>query len=82
MARSFSTGNLAKSCAGHPKRVIGIWLGILVAAFVVVAAFSANTMTTEFAFFSNPDSKKASTQTTLIYLEILPVPLGDINRVP
>ena len=52
---------LARASAGHPKRVISIWVAILVVAFVFVGTWSGDTLTTEFAFFNNPESKKAST---------------------
>ena len=61
MLGKLSTEYLARASAGHPKRVISIWVGILVLAFVLVGTWSSDTLTTEFAFFSNPDSKKAST---------------------
>lgn len=64
MSNRLSTENLATSCAAHPKRVFGIWFGILALAFVLVASYSSNTLTTEFAFFSNPDSKKGTTLLT------------------
>ena len=33
-----STQALARACAGHPKRTIGIWIGLVVVALVVVAS--------------------------------------------
>ncbi len=58
MFSGLSTQGLARSSTQHPKRVIGIWIAILVLAFVSVGSFSTGTLTTEFAFFSNPDSKQ------------------------
>ena len=58
MLRGFSTQGLAQTSTQHPKLVIGIWIAILLLAFVSVWSFSTGTLTTEFAFFSNPDSKQ------------------------
>ncbi len=60
MLKLLSTEYLARASAGHPKRTIGIWLVVLVAAFAAIATFIDGTMTTEFYFFNNPDSKQAS----------------------
>ena len=61
MLRKLSTEYLARASARHPKRVISMWVGILVVAFALVWTWSSDTLTSEFAFFSNPESKKAST---------------------
>ena len=54
-----STEHLATVSARHPKRTIAIWLVALVAAFVSIGTFVDGTMTTEFFFFGNPESKRA-----------------------
>ncbi len=59
MLKRFSTEYLARASASHPKRTIAIWLVVLVAAFGAIATFIDGTMTTEFFFFNNPDSKQA-----------------------
>ena len=59
MWSKLSTEYLATASARRPKRTIAIWLVVLVAAFVAIGSFIDGTMTTEFYFFNNPDSKKA-----------------------
>ena len=59
MLKWLSTEYLARASAGRPKRTIAIWLVVLVAAFVAIATLLDGTMTTEFFFFNNPDSKRA-----------------------
>ena len=60
MLKRLSTEYLARASASNPKRTIAIWLVMLIAAFVAIATFIDGTMTTEFFFFNNPDSKRAS----------------------
>ena len=52
---------LARASASHPKRTILVWLVVLIAAFGAVGTFVEGTMTTEFFFFGNPESKRANT---------------------
>ena len=54
-----STRSLAEVSARHPKRTIAAWLLILIAGFVIVGTLFDGTLTTEFHFFSNPESKRA-----------------------
>ena len=61
MWNKLSTKSLAEVSARYPKRTIGAWLLVLVAAFVIVATLFDGTLTTEFHFFSNPESKQADT---------------------
>ena len=61
MWQRLSTEYLAAACARRPKRTILIWLVVLVAGFASVFTFVEGTMTTEFFFFGNPESKKADT---------------------
>ena len=56
-----STGKLARASARHPKKTLAIWLVVLVAALAAIGSFIDGTMTTEFYFFNNPDSKKGDT---------------------
>ena len=60
MLGRLSTEYLAEASTRHPKRVISIWVSILIVAFALVGTWSGDTLTTEFAFFSNPESKQAS----------------------
>lgn len=41
--------------------MIGAWLLALAAGFLIVATLVDGTLTTEFHFFSNPESKQADT---------------------
>ena len=59
MLKRLSTEHLANASARHPKRTVLIWLAALVIAFVTVGTLFDGTMTTEFFFFNNPESKKA-----------------------
>jgi len=59
MLKLASTEYLARASAERPKRTIAIWLVVLVAAFVSIATLVDGTMTTEFYFFNNPESKRA-----------------------
>ena len=59
MLKLASTEYLARASAERPKRTIAIWLVVMVAAFVAIATLVDGTMTTEFCFFNNPESKRA-----------------------
>ena len=59
MLKLASTEYLARASADRPKRTIAIWLVVLVAAFVAIVTLFDGTMTTEFYFFNNPESKRA-----------------------
>ena len=61
MWKSLSTESLARASASRPKRTIAIWLVVLIAAFASIGTLLDGTMTTEFSFFSNPDSKQGDT---------------------
>ena len=61
MWNKLSTRSLAEVSARHPKRMIAAWLLVLVAGFVVIGTLFDGTLTTEFHFFSNPESKQADT---------------------
>ena len=61
MWSKLSTEYLATASARRPKRTIAIWLVALFAEFGLVGTLFDGTMTTEFSFFSNPDSKRADT---------------------
>ena len=59
MLKLFSAEYLTRSSASRPKRTLIIWLVVLIAAFGAIATFADGTMTTEFHFFGNPESKRA-----------------------
>jgi uncharacterized membrane protein YdfJ with MMPL/SSD domain len=55
-----STEGLARACAGHPKRTLGVWFGAVLVSFVVIALLLGNALTSDGDVTSNPDSKQAS----------------------
>jgi putative drug exporter of the RND superfamily len=54
-----STEALANASARRPWRAVGIWIGVLVVAFVCIGAFLGGGLTTDGAPTNNPDSKRA-----------------------
>ena len=60
MFSGFSTENLARASASRPKRTILIWAAALFTAMVLIVALFKDATTTEFTFFSNPESEKAN----------------------
>ena len=59
MRLGLSTESLALASARHPWRTIGIWVVVLILAFVINSTLLADVLTTEFGFTSDPDSKRA-----------------------
>jgi putative drug exporter of the RND superfamily len=76
MLSMLSTERLARSSASHPKRTLVIWLVVLIAAFGAIATLVEGTMTTEFHFFGNPESKRAD-----LLLETRLGRSADVNEV-
>jgi RND superfamily putative drug exporter len=56
---SISTEGLARICAGHPKRTLFAWLGVMLVSFVVIALLLGSALTSDGDVTSNPDSKQA-----------------------
>jgi len=56
---SFSTERLARTCAGHPKWTLTIWLAAVLVSFVVIALLLGDALTSEGDVTSNPESKQA-----------------------
>ncbi len=54
-----STESLARSSARHPWRVIGAWVGIIVASVIAIGALLASGLTTEIALTNSPESQRA-----------------------
>ena len=50
---------IARLCARRPWVTIGIWVLAIIIAIALRVALFENAVTTEFAFISNPDSKRA-----------------------
>jgi len=55
MALNLSTENLARTSANHPWRVVGIWVLIMVASFIMIASFLEDGLTTAFVFTNDPE---------------------------
>ena len=60
MWSKFSTENLARASAIRPKRTILIWTAALFTALILIVALFKDATTTEFTFFSNPESEEAN----------------------
>ena len=58
MLSKLSTQYLATASARRPKRTIAVWLVLLIVAFGLIGTLSDGTLTTEFSFYSNPDSRQ------------------------
>jgi RND superfamily putative drug exporter len=54
-----STESIARACARHPRRTIGIWIGVVVLALVLVGSLLGGKLTSDGAPTNTPDSKKA-----------------------
>jgi RND superfamily putative drug exporter len=54
-----STESIARACARHPRRTIGIWVGVVVLALVLVGSLLSGKLTSDGAPTNTPDSKKA-----------------------
>ena len=55
-----STEGLARACAVHPKRTVGIWLAVVLVSFAVIALLLGDALTTDGDVTSNPESKQAA----------------------
>ncbi|MFA4966472.1 MAG: MMPL family transporter, partial [Thermoleophilia bacterium] len=53
-----STTSLARGAAGHPWRTIGVWGLALVAAAAVIALVLPGSLTAQYSFLGEPDSKR------------------------
>ena len=60
MSNRFSTENLARVSANNPKRTILVWVAALFTAMLLILLLFKDATTTEFTFFSNPESEKAN----------------------
>ena len=56
---TFSTEDVARSCASHPKRTLAAWLVALLVSFVVIALLLGDALTSDGDVTSNPESKQA-----------------------
>ena len=56
---SISTESVARACARHPWRTVGLWLLAVVVSMAIVAVLLGDTLTTEGEVTSATDSKRA-----------------------
>ena len=61
-----STTTLARRSAEHPKRTIGIWLLVLVAATVTFSTLLSGVLSPSFTFRNSPESVRADDQMTAL----------------
>ncbi|MDP6821849.1 MAG: hypothetical protein QF554_00965 [Dehalococcoidia bacterium] len=59
MLSNLSTENLARASARKPKRVLFVWLLILIGAMAAAGTLLADGTSTEFKFLGDPESKRA-----------------------
>jgi putative drug exporter of the RND superfamily len=55
---SLSTESLARVCARHPWRTVGVWLAVVVLSMGIVAALLGDTLTSEGEVTSETDSRR------------------------
>jgi uncharacterized membrane protein YdfJ with MMPL/SSD domain len=56
-----STETIARGCANHPWRTVGVWIAALVASFACIGVLLGGRLTTDGAPTNNPGSKRAET---------------------
>ena len=52
------TTRIARWCAEHPWRTVGVWLVAAVVSIVLAGALLADSLTTESNFVGTPESQK------------------------
>ena len=57
MRGRISPQTVARSCALHPWRAIGIWAVLLLAAFGLISTLLSGALTAQYSFFGNPPSQ-------------------------
>ena len=55
------TATLAKLTARHPWTTIGIWVGVMAVAFLLISTVLSGALTTDMVITNNPESKQADT---------------------
>ena len=53
------TTRIARWCAEHPWRTVGVWVAVAVVSIVLTGALLADSLTTESNFVGTPESQKA-----------------------
>ena len=57
MRGRISPQTVARACALHPWRAIGIWAVLLLAAFGLISTLLSGALTAQYSFFGNPPSQ-------------------------
>ena len=57
MKGRISPQTVARSCALHPWRAIGIWAVLLLVAFGIISTLLSGALTAQYSFFGSPPSK-------------------------
>ena len=61
MKLNLGTESLARASARHPWVTIGIWIGVLAAAVILISTMLGGVLTTDMVITNNPESKQADT---------------------
>ena len=62
MFSSLSPRALARSSAEHPKRVVWIWVAVLLASFAIIGTLLSGVLSPAQSFVTTPESQKAANQ--------------------
>ncbi len=60
MKRRISPQTVARYCALHPWKTIGLWALLVVVAFGLIGIFLPGALTAQYTFISNPGSRKGA----------------------
>jgi putative drug exporter of the RND superfamily len=71
--RAGMTERLARACAGHPWRTVGIWVAVVLASMAAVVLLLGDALTTEAEITNEPESYRAYE----LLFERLPPPPGE-----
>jgi RND superfamily putative drug exporter len=61
MNLKLGTATLARLTARQPRATIGIWVGVMAVAFLLIATLLNGALTTDMVITNNPESKQADT---------------------
>jgi RND superfamily putative drug exporter len=61
MKINLSTESLARASARRPWVTVGVWIGAMAAAFVLIFTLLSGALTTDMEIMNNPESKQAQT---------------------
>ena len=61
MKTGLSTESLARAAARRPWVTVGLWIGVMAVAFILIGTLLSGALTTDMAITNNPESKQADT---------------------